>query len=92
VQVHPNLRFTQTALTIPTILLPTLSCVLFRRQPLSKLEKWIHSHPALARFILLVLAGINAYSACHIFPSSPLLAFAQGTLSVLMLLGAIVVP
>jgi hypothetical protein len=59
---------------------------------LNKIEKWIHDHPALARLVLMVLAGINAWSAWHISSRSPILALVQGILSVLLLLGAMWVP
>ncbi|HUY13720.1 MAG TPA: hypothetical protein VMX16_08845 [Terriglobia bacterium] len=59
---------------------------------MSNLEKWIHNHPALAHLILLILAGINAWSAWHVFSRSPILALVQGILSVLLLLGAMLVP
>jgi hypothetical protein len=59
---------------------------------LNKIEKWIYNHPALARLVLLALAGINAWSAWHIFSRSPILGLAQGTLSILLLLGAILAP
>jgi hypothetical protein len=64
---------------------------LFRRNLLNKIEKWINNHPALVRLVLLLLAGINAWSALHISARSPLLALVQGILSVLMLAGAVLI-
>jgi hypothetical protein len=65
---------------------------LFRRNLLKKLEELIHNHPAFARLVLLILAGINAWSAWHGSSRSPILALVQGILSVLLLLGAMLVP
>ncbi len=59
---------------------------------MSNLEKWVHNHPALADLILLILTGINACSAWHVSSRSPILALAQGILSVLLVLGAILIP
>lgn len=57
-----------------------------------KIEKWIDKHPVVARLVLMALAGVNAWSAWHIFSRSPILALAQGTLSIFVLLGAILTP
>ena len=59
---------------------------------LNKIEKWINNHPAIARVALLCLPGINAWSAWHIFSRWPILAVAQGTLSILLLLGVALTP
>lgn len=58
---------------------------------MNKLEKWIQNHPAFARLILLILAGINAWSAFNIVARSPLLALVQGILCVLMTAGAVLI-
>jgi hypothetical protein len=56
---------------------------------LHKIEKWIDNHPIVARLVLMALAGVNAWSAWHILSRSLILALAQGTLSLFLLLGAI---
>ena len=53
------------------------------------LKKWFEQHFKLLGVLLLVLAGLNAWVAYAIFPGHPIMALANGTVAVVIVLGVI---
>ena len=51
------------------------------------LKKWLEEYPQALAVLLLVLAAVNGWIAHAIFPQHPIMAFANGAMTVVIILG-----
>jgi hypothetical protein len=58
---------------------------------MNTLKKWLQGRFWLIRLCLLLLVGVNLFSAYRIFPESPILVLAHVIMAVVLLLGAILI-
>jgi hypothetical protein len=58
---------------------------------MNSLKDWLHDHLWLIRICLLLLVGLNLFSAHRMFNVSLLLALAHVIMAVVLLLGAILI-